>query len=179
MNIPNKLTILRILLIPFFLTFFFFDWNGSRLIALLIFAIASITDMADGIIARKRDKITDFGIIMDPLADKLLVSSALIALAWTHEISPLVAIVIISREFIITGFRTLAASRNLIMSASITGKGKTVCQMIMVIFILANFTWMGSNLIKQILITIVLIITIVSAIEYIIKNRKIFKQMEI
>ena len=131
MNLPNKLTIFRVILIPFFVFFLLSNAAGdmSKWIALAIFIIASLTDMLDGKIARKYNLITDFGKFMDPLADKMLVCSAMIALVGLQKIPSWIVIIIISREFIISGFRLIAADKGVVIAASYWGKFKTVFQM--------------------------------------------------
>jgi len=183
MNVPNKLTLLRIALIPVFLIFFFvemkvFNVDIGRSIALAIFIIASLTDFFDGFIARRYDSITEFGIIMDPIADKLLICAAFVALVQTHEVEAWVTIIIISREFLITGFRMIAASQNNILASGILGKGKTVFQMLTVVFILSKFTFNGAELIAKALIFLTVISTVISAIEIVVKNRKVLGKIK-
>ena len=133
MNLPNKLTTLRVIMIPFFV--FFLLWqNGEnrtfRMIALALFIIASLTDLLDGKIARKYNLVTNFGKFMDPLADKLLVCSALICLIELNALPAWMVIVIISREFIISGFRLIASDNGVVIAASYWGKFKTTFQMV-------------------------------------------------
>ena len=136
MNLPNKLTVLRVIMIPFFV--FFLLWQGGenrtfRLIALALFIIASLTDLLDGKIARKYNLVTNFGKFMDPLADKLLVCSALICLIELGELPAWMVLIIISREFIISGFRLVASDNGVVIAASYWGKFKTTFQMIAVV----------------------------------------------
>ena len=140
MNLPNKLTVCRVILIPFFFFFFLFDPASVsfKWIALGIFVIASLTDMLDGKIARKYNLITDFGKFMDPLADKLLVCSAMIGLIELGRIPSWIVIVIIAREFVISGFRLIASDNGRVIAASYWGKFKTTFQMIMVILMIAD-----------------------------------------
>lgn len=141
MNLPNKLTILRVILIPFFVFFLispFFDGYGNY-IALAIFIIASLTDMADGKIARKYNLVTNFGKFMDPLADKLLVCSAMICLVEIDRLAAWIVIVIIAREFIISGFRLVASDNGIVIAASYCGKFKTTFQMLMIIALILDF----------------------------------------
>ena len=128
MNLPNKLTILRVILIPFFVVFMLFDITGAadKWIALVIFCVASLTDMLDGKIARKYNLVTNFGKFMDPLADKLLVCTALICLTSMNRLNVIVVLVIIAREFIISGFRLVASDNGIVIAASYWGKFKTV-----------------------------------------------------
>ena len=175
MNLPNKLTILRVILIPFFVFFLispFFDGYGNY-IALAIFIIASLTDMADGKIARKYNLVTNFGKFMDPLADKLLVCSAMICLVDLKLIPVWVVLIIIAREFIISGFRLVASDNGIVIAASYWGKFKTTFQMLMVIVIIFNInlklSWL--NILGTILIYVALVLTVVSLIDYIAKNK--------
>lgn len=169
MNLPNRLTILRIFLIPFFV---FFMLSGfSKWIALIIFVVASLTDMLDGKIARKYNLVTDFGKFMDPLADKLLVCSALICLVELKRIPAWIVIAIISREFIISGFRLVAAEKQIVIAANFWGKIKTVCQMFMVILMIANIREL--TLITQIMMWLSLILTVVSLMTYMVQNKSV------
>lgn len=178
MNLANKLTTLRVILIPVFLVVLLSPyvptpWN--RYVAVIIFVVASITDFLDGYIARSRNMVSNFGKFMDPLADKLLVSAALISMVALKDLQAWVVILIISREFAITGFRTLAAEANVIMAASIYGKIKTTVQMIMIIFVLLNFQGQAAFMAEQILIIMAVIFTILSAVDYIVKNKHVLK----
>ena len=182
MNLPNKLTILRAILIPFFVFFLispFFDGYGNY-IALAIFIIASLTDMADGKIARKYNLVTNFGKFMDPLADKLLVCSAMICLVDLKLIPVWVVLIIISREFIISGFRLVASDNGIVIAASYWGKFKTTFQMLMVIVIIFNINlqlgWL--NVLGTILIYVALVLTVVSLIDYIAKNKDVLKDQK-
>lgn len=169
MNLPNRLTILRIFLIPFFVFFMLSDF--SKWIALIIFVVASLTDMLDGRIARKYNLVTDFGKFMDPLADKLLVCSALICLVELKRIPAWIVIAIISREFIISGFRLVAAEKQIVIAANFWGKIKTVCQMFMVILMIANIREL--TLITQIMMWLSLILTVVSLMTYMVQNKSV------
>ena len=140
MNLPNKLTCFRVVLIPFFVFFMmapFFEGYGNY-IALVIFIVASLTDLLDGKIARKYHLVTNFGKFMDPLADKLLVCSAMICLIQTGQLAAWIVIIIISREFIISGFRLIASDNGVVIAASYWGKFKTVFQMVMICLMIAN-----------------------------------------
>ena len=173
MNLPNKLTILRVIMIPFFVFFLlapFFDGYGNY-IALVIFIIASLTDFADGKIARKYNLVTNFGKFMDPLADKLLVCSAMICLVDLKLIPSWIVIIIIAREFIISGFRLVASDNGVVIAASYWGKFKTTFQMIMVILMIANIQ--ALNILTQIVMWIALALTIISLIDYIVKNKNV------
>lgn len=183
MNLPNKLTILRTLLIPFFLVALLWDAVPyGNLIALVVFAIASLTDMLDGKIARKYNLVTNFGKFMDPLADKLLVSSALIAFIELGRIPCWIVIVIIAREFIISGFRLVAADNGVVIAAGIWGKLKTAEQMIMICILLLDlgsiFTEYANtiHIAEDILIYIGLILTIISLFDYLIHNKGVLAE---
>ena len=173
MNLPNSLTMLRILLIPFFLVILLgniVEDPLAKYIAVGIFSAASLTDFFDGFIARKYNLSTNFGVFADPMADKLLVCSALIAMLDKALIPGWVVIIIISREFIISGFRILAAEQGVVLAASYWGKLKTVSQMLMIIFVLLNF---DNDILKMFSFLLVYLsagLTIVSAFDYIIKN---------
>ncbi|MDD2971930.1 MAG: CDP-diacylglycerol--glycerol-3-phosphate 3-phosphatidyltransferase [Lachnospiraceae bacterium] len=176
MNLPNKLTILRVFMIPFFVFFMLTDYAGaaSKWIALALFIIASLTDMLDGKIARKYNLVTNFGKFMDPLADKLLVCSAMICLVETKQLAAWMVIIIISREFIISGFRLIAADNGIVIAASYWGKFKTTFQMIMICLLIANIELL--TIVTQIVIWIALILTVVSLIDYLVKNKNVMKE---
>ena len=176
MNLPNKLTILRTLMIPVFLFFLLTDCAGdySKWIAVVVFILASLTDVLDGHVARKYNLVTNFGKFMDPLADKLLVCSAMIALVGMHRLSSIVAIIIIAREFIISGFRLIAADNGVVIAASYWGKFKTTFQMIMIILLILDLNYPFSGVVNMVVTYIALILTVVSLIDYIVKNYKIF-----
>ena len=176
MNLPNKLTILRVILIPFFVVFMLFDITGAadKWIALVIFCVASLTDMLDGKIARKSNLVTNFGKFMDPLADKLLVCSALIALADLGKLAGWIVIVIIAREFIISGFRLVASDNGVVIAASYWGKFKTTFQMIMIILLVLDLPFKYMNIINMAVVYIALALTVISLIDYIAKNYKVF-----
>ncbi len=176
MNLPNKLTIFRACMIPFFV-FFMETWmfgGISKYIAVAIFIIASVTDAMDGYIARKYNLVTNFGKFMDPLADKLLVCAALICLVGT--IPAWIVIIIISRELIISGFRTIAADNGVVIAASYWGKFKTIFQMIMIIWLILDFDLWIYQVAGRILIYISLALTIVSMLDYIAKNKAVLKE---
>ena len=175
MNLPNKLTVTRVILIPFFVFFLLNDAMNPNFkwVALALFIIASLTDLADGKIARKYNMVTDFGKFMDPLADKLLVCSAMIGLIELGRIPAWIVIIIIAREFIISGFRLIAADNGRVIAASYWGKFKTTFQMFMVIFMIMNLGMAPFPLITQILMWIALALTIISLVDYIIKNKDV------
>ena len=176
MNLPNKLTILRVAMIPFFVLFMLFPVMGEadKWIALVLFIVASLTDMLDGHIARKYNLITNFGKFMDPLADKLLVCSALICLVELGRIASWIVIVIIAREFIISGFRLIASDNGVVIAASYWGKFKTTFQMIIICLMIANLEPL--QLFTDIVMWIALILTVVSLMDYLIKNKEVMKE---
>ena len=180
MNLPNKLTIFRVILIVPFIILLLggqAGWFGENTfvtdIALAIFIIASLTDLIDGKIARKYNLITDFGKFMDPLADKLLVCSAMIALIEMNRIPSWVVIIIIAREFIISGFRLIASDNGVVIAASYWGKFKTTFQMVMICLMIANFPQL--QILTNIIMWIALILTVVSLIDYLVKNKDVMK----
>ena len=177
MNLPNKLTILRVILIPFFVVFMLFDITGAadKWIALVIFCVASLTDMLDGKIARKYNLVTNFGKFMDPLADKLLVCTALICLTSMNRLNVIVVLVIIAREFIIGGFRLVASDNGIVIAASYWGKFKTVSQMALIIVLIMDLggVW---NVVGTVLTWVALLLTVVSLIDYIAKNKQVLTQ---
>lgn len=186
MNLPNKLTMFRVILIPFFLVFILLGdkLSCSYLIASGIFVIASLTDLLDGKIARKYNLVTDFGKFMDPMADKLLVSAALIVFAGFGIMPSWVIFVMIGREFVISGFRLIAAEKGVVIAAGKWGKFKTASQMVMCIFVmfhLDKFLWASSgfelyktfDIIKDVLMYICLALSIISLLDYLIRNRKL------
>lgn len=173
MNLPNKLTVFRVILIVPFVLFLLTGIGGvySDWIALAIFIVASLTDLLDGKIARKYNLVTNFGKFMDPLADKLLVCSAMICLIEMDRIPAWIVIIIIAREFIISGFRLIASDNNIVIAASYWGKFKTTFQMIMVCLMIANIPVL--NILTQITMWISLVLTIVSLVDYIVKNKSV------
>ena len=179
MNLPNKLTTFRVILIPFFVFFLlapYFEGYGNY-IALVIFIVASLTDFLDGKIARKYNLVTNFGKFMDPLADKLLVCSALICLIALDRIPAWIVIVIISREFIISGFRLIAAENGIVIAANYWGKFKTVSQMIMIILLLIDLGGVF-DILEQIFIWLSLALTVISLITYIWQNRSVLSMQD-
>lgn len=177
MNLPNKLTVLRVLMVPFFVLFMLTDLGGAanKWIALAIFCVASLTDMLDGKIARARNLVTNFGKFMDPLADKLLVCSAMICMITTGQLAAWIVIIIIAREFIISGFRLVASDAGIVIAASYWGKFKTVAQMAMIIVLIADFGGVF-DVIGTALIWVSLILTIVSLVDYVAKNIQVLTQ---
>ena len=177
MNLPNKLTVLRVIMVPFFVFCMLTDAGGAanKWIALALFVIASLTDMLDGKIARKYHLVTNFGKFMDPLADKLLVCSAMICLIPSGKLDAAIVIVIIAREFIISGFRLVASDAGIVIAASYWGKFKTVFQMAMIIVLIADFGGVF-DLIGTALIWIAVALTVISLIDYVWKNRQVLTQ---
>lgn len=177
MNLPNKLTVLRVILIPFFVVSLMIE-NGAnqtfRYVAAAIFIIASLTDMLDGKIARKYNLVTNFGKFMDPLADKLLVCSALICLIQLGQLPAWMVIIIVSREFIISGFRLVAAEQGIVIAASYWGKFKTTFQMTAVVLMILNFE--ALSVVTLICTWAALILTIISLVDYIAKNHKVLTE---
>ncbi|NLL76960.1 MAG: CDP-diacylglycerol--glycerol-3-phosphate 3-phosphatidyltransferase [Clostridiales bacterium] len=178
MNLPNKLTIIRVIMIPFFVFFTLVPVAGavSKWIALSIFVVASLTDWLDGHLARKNNLVTNFGKFMDPLADKLLVCSALICLVELNRIPSWIVIIIIAREFIISGFRLVASDNGIVIAASYWGKFKTTFQMIMICLMIADLEPLG--LLTVIVMWVALILTVVSLVDYIVKNKQILNDVK-
>ena len=175
MNLPNKLTIFRVILVIPFVALML---NGYDLWAVAVFIIASLTDLLDGKIARKYNLITDFGKFMDPLADKLLVCAAMICLVEMGRLPAWMVIVIISREFIIRGFRLVASDNGVVIAASYWGKFKTTFQMLMIIVLILNLGGVF-DMIGLVLTWIALILTVVSLIDYLVKNKQVILEGEI
>ena len=175
MNLPNKLTILRMIMIVPFVVFMLVPIGGAagKWIALALFVIASLTDLLDGKIARKYNLVTTFGKFMDPLADKLLVCSALICLVELGRIPAWIVIIIISREFIISGFRLVASDKGVVIAASWWGKFKTTFQMVMIVLMIADIA--ALSIVTQIVMWIALSLTVVSLIDYLVKNKDVMK----
>ncbi|WBW50688.1 CDP-diacylglycerol--glycerol-3-phosphate 3-phosphatidyltransferase [Peptoniphilus equinus] len=171
MNLANKLTFLRVLMVPVFVLFMYLDFAGARLIATLIFAVASFTDFLDGYLARKNNWVTNFGKFADPLADKILVASALICLTGIGDIPAWGVIIIIAREFAVTGFRILAAADNITIAASPLGKLKTVTQLIAILILLTNITALYR--IGMFVFYVAVFFTLISGIDYFAKNLKV------
>lgn len=178
MNLPNKLTVLRVIMVPFFVFFMLTGVGGAanKWIALIIFCVASLTDMLDGKIARARNLVTNFGKFMDPLADKLLVCSAMICMIPLGKLQAWFVIVIIAREFIISGFRLIASDNGVVIAASYWGKFKTTFQMLMVIVLILNVQMPFFQILGKILTYAALILTVVSLIDYIVKNKDVLKE---
>ena len=177
MNLPNKLTVLRVCMIPFFVVMLLLNGGENqtyRYIAAAIFIVASLTDMLDGKIARKYNLVTNFGKFMDPLADKLLVCSALICLVDLKQLPAWMVIVIISREFTISGFRLVASDNGIVIAASYWGKFKTTFQMISVILLIVRIP--ALTVLTQICVWTALVLTVISLVDYIAKNHKVLTE---
>jgi len=188
MNLPNFLTIIRMALVPVFIVFFYMGQDGGQIyliLALVVFVIAAGTDAVDGYIARKYNLITNFGKLMDPLADKVLTTAAFIVLVDVHIIPAWMVIVILAREFIITGLRGVAASEGVVIEAGLSGKLKTVFQMVAIGFILLNVAMLSNTVnlsilsvvivssLSNILLWVAVILTVYSGVEYLWKGRKL------
>ncbi len=174
MNLPNKLTIARIIAVPFFIAAYYLEWH---LVAFLIFIAASFTDMLDGKIARKYNLVTNFGKIMDPLADKVLVYSAF-CLMVPDPVPGWMLIIILAREFLVAGVRTVAASEGIVIAAAMSGKIKTVLQMIAVCMLLMapviNTSWF--LILGKIVLWAALVMTVISGIQYVVDNKQVFSK---
>lgn len=179
MNTPNKLTIARMIIVPFLVIFLLTGWGGeaNRYISLTLFVVASVTDWFDGYLARKNNLVTNFGKFMDPLADKLLVCSAMICMIDLKRLPAWFVIIIIAREFIISGFRLIAAENGIVIAANYWGKFKTASQMIMIILLILHFDGIFVTL-EQIFIWLSLALTIISLITYIWQNRTVLSMQE-
>ena len=184
MNLPNKLTLLRILMIPFFVVFAKMESLSMQLIAVGIYILACVTDALDGRIARSRNLITNFGKFMDPIADKLLVMSAMIVLTYQHRMPDWVCILMLAREFLVSGFRLVAVENGVVIAAGPLGKLKTVFQMVATIALMllvpvegAGLLGAGGAVFARVLMYIALVLTVVSGADYIIRNRECIKDM--
>ena len=179
MNTPNKLTVARMIIVPFLVIFLLTGWGGdaNRYISLALFVVASITDWFDGYLARKNNLVTNFGKFMDPLADKLLVCSAMICMIELNRLPAWFVIIIIAREFIISGFRLIAAENGIVIAANYWGKFKTASQMIMIILLILHFDGIFVVL-EQIFIWLSLALTIISLITYIWQNKSVLSMQE-
>lgn len=188
MNLPNKLTMLRVIMIPFFVAAILYSeqlgkaydsedvFTTTRIIAGILFCAASFTDFLDGYLARKNNLVTNFGKFMDPLADKLLVCSALILLTSEQLIPSWITIIIVGREFIISGFRLVASDNGVVIAASYWGKWKTVTQMVLCIFLIfaPQLSYEGpGRIFKLVVLTIAVALTLISLCDYIWKNKSV------
>lgn len=177
MNLPNQLTVLRILLIPFFVFFFYASQiPGNGFIALGIYIVACLTDLADGKIARKYGMVTTFGKFMDPLADKILVITALILFTADGRMSAVALIIIVAREFIVSGFRLVASDKGIVIAAGMWGKVKTTVQMIMAIALMIHLEYQWFYVVEQVLIWLSVALTLISLYDYISKNISVLKE---
>ncbi len=175
MNLPNKLTVLRMVMVPFFVAFLLLSPQhpSFKWIALVLFIVASLTDLIDGKIARKYNLVTDFGKFMDPLADKILTISGMICLIELDRIPAWIVIIIVAREFIISGFRLIAAEKGVVIAANYWGKFKTTFQMIMIILMIANIPQL--QIVTTIVMWIALVLTVISLVTYIYDNRSLLQ----
>lgn len=179
MNLPNKLTVARMIAVPFFIAAYMLEFY---IIAFVLFVVASVTDFFDGYLARKHNLVSNFGKIMDPLADKILVYSAFCLMVDDNTIAGWMLIVILAREFVVAGMRTVAASEGIVIAAAMSGKIKTVLQMIAVPLLLFVPVLEGTaagyivNFAAQIFLWASLIMTVYSGIEYVMKNKEVFSQ---
>ncbi|MDD2573138.1 MAG: CDP-diacylglycerol--glycerol-3-phosphate 3-phosphatidyltransferase [Bacillota bacterium] len=176
MNLANRLTLLRIILVPVFMVFLLNKITYGEYLAAGVFVIAALTDSLDGYVARKHNQITKLGKLMDPLADKLLITAALISLVQMDKLSAWIAMVIVAREFVVTGLRSIAASEGQVIAASIWGKLKTISQVVAVVSImLNNYPFSLINVpFDKIAIWAAVALTLISMIDYLYKSRKIF-----
>ena len=174
MNLPNKLTVARVCMVPLFMVALMLNTEVSRVVATVIFALASFTDMLDGKIARKYNLITNFGKLMDPLADKILTAAAMVCLVELGDLAAWIVVIILFREYAITGLRSVAASENIVVAANIWGKVKTVCQMIALMLLMLKpqiVALCGVNL-GLILMYVALLLTVYSGVGYVVKLNK-------
>ncbi len=178
MNLPNKLTVLRVVLVPFFVAFLLLSGENESLkwVALVLFIVASLTDLLDGKIARKYNLVTTFGKFMDPLADKVLTISGMICLIELHRIPSWIVVIIVAREFIISGFRLIATEHGIVIAANYWGKWKTTFQMIMIILMIINIEKL--SIVTAITMWIALALTIISLATYIMQNMEVVRSME-
>ncbi|MBE5950322.1 MAG: CDP-diacylglycerol--glycerol-3-phosphate 3-phosphatidyltransferase [Lachnospiraceae bacterium] len=176
MNLPNKITIFRVCMIPVFLLFYLVDTIPfHNVIALFVFIVACLSDAVDGHLARKYQLVTNFGKFMDPLADKLLVCTALLCFLDSGTLPLLVVVVIIAREFIISGFRTVAADSGVVLAASYWGKFKTASQMVMCVLLILHLHFPWFAVLETVFIWLSFALTIISLLDYLIKNRSVIK----
>ena len=182
MNLPNKLTLLRVCMIPLFVILALVETTATQILAVIVFLLACFTDYLDGHIARSCNLVTDFGKFMDPIADKLLVMSALVILVSQSRMPAWVCIVMLAREFIISGFRLVAAGKGTVIAAGMTGKAKTVTQMVAIVMLFLFSSAHGGGhgffyLLSNIVLYASAILSIVSCVEYIWNNRSVIADM--
>lgn len=170
MNTANKLTMLRVIMIPVFLLALYLDFPFNNIIALVIFILASVTDFIDGYIARNFDQVTDFGKFMDPLADKLLVISAMLWFVKVGQMEAWVVLVVLAREFAVSGLRMVAAPKGIVIAAAWSGKIKTAATMVCICIMLVPIP----EILNTLCVAVILITTVISGIEYFVKNRAVF-----
>ncbi len=181
MNLPNKLTVLRIILTPFYLLAMLLNFEFHYLVAAAIFIVASVTDFLDGNIARKNNLVTTFGKLCDPLADKMLTTAALLAFMNLGICNIWIVMIILTREFLVTSFRLVASAQGVVIPAGILGKIKTVSQMVFSIIIMLllhfvvvyNYDFEKFALLSNVLLGITAVLTVVSGIKYIVDGKKI------
>lgn len=170
MNTANKLTMLRVIMIPVFMAALYLDFPFHKIVALAVFILASVTDFVDGYIARNFNQVTDFGKFMDPLADKLLVISAMLWFVEAGQMAAWVVLVVLAREFAVSGLRMVAAPKGVVIAAAWSGKIKTASTMVCICVMLVPIPgWLNALCVAVILVT-----TLWSGVEYFIKNRKVF-----
>ena len=170
MNTANKLTLLRVIMIPVFMVALYWNFPFHKIVALVIFILASVTDFIDGYVARHFDQITDFGKFMDPLADKLLVTAAMLWFVEAGQMSAWVLLVVIAREFAVSGLRMVAAPKGIVIAAAWSGKIKTASTMVCICIMLVPIP----QILNTICVAVILITTVMSGVEYFIKNRSVF-----
>lgn len=174
MNLPNKLTVARVCMVPLFMVALLINTETSRIVATILFALASLTDMLDGQIARKYNLITNFGKLMDPLADKILTAAAMVCLVQLGDLAAWIVVIVLFREYAITGLRSVAASENIVIAAGIWGKVKTVCQMfaLMLLMLKPQIVALCGVDLGLLLMYVALILTVYSGVDYVIKLNK-------
>ena len=174
MNLPNKLTVARVCMVPLFMVALLIKTETSRIVATILFALASLTDMLDGQIARKYNLITNFGKLMDPLADKILTAAAMVCLVQLGDLAAWIVVIVLFREYAITGLRSVAASENIVIAAGIWGKVKTVCQMfaLMLLMLKPQIVALCGVDLGLLLMYVALILTVYSGVDYVVKLNK-------
>lgn len=174
MNLPNKLTVARVCMVPLFMIALLINTEASRIVATILFALASLTDMLDGQIARKYNLITNFGKLMDPLADKILTAAAMVCLVQLGDLAAWIVVIVLFREYAITGLRSVAAAENIVIAAGIWGKVKTVCQMfaLMLLMLKPQIVALCGVDLGLLLMYVALILTVYSGVDYVVKLNK-------
>ena len=174
MKLPNKLTVARVCMVPLFMVALLINTETSRIVATILFALASLTDMLDGQIARKYNLITNFGKLMDPLADKILTAAAMVCLVQLGDLAAWIVVIVLFREYAITGLRSVAASENIVIAAGIWGKVKTVCQMfaLMLLMLKPQIVALCGVDLGLLLMYVALILTVYSGVDYVVKLNK-------